>query len=156
KVRKVIPTPTRRSFASRSIRASRSSPRRSGLAWVGTGLAAAFTSSQALAHGFGQRYELPLPLTFYVFGAAAVVLLSGVVFALFRVGPHAGSQADPRAGSRVGPQVGPQWGSHPGTPGERPHRAMRAPPALIAALIAMLKAVALAVGVIAVLAGFLG
>jgi hypothetical protein len=40
------------------------------------------------AHGFGQRYELPLPLSLYLFGAAAVVALSFVVFGLFvRGGP---------------------------------------------------------------------
>ncbi len=37
----------------------------------------------ASAHGFGQRYELPLPLSLYLFGAAAVVALSFVVFGLF-------------------------------------------------------------------------
>jgi len=36
----------------------------------------------ASAHGFGQRYELPLPLGLYLFGAAAVVALSFVVFGL--------------------------------------------------------------------------
>lgn len=35
------------------------------------------------AHGFGQRYELPLPLTLYLYGAAAAVLLSFAVFGLF-------------------------------------------------------------------------
>ena len=40
-------------------------------------------STPASAHGFGQRYELPLPLALYLFGAAAVVALSFVVFGLF-------------------------------------------------------------------------
>ena len=37
----------------------------------------------ASAHGFGQRYELPLPLSLYLFGAALAVALSFVVFGLF-------------------------------------------------------------------------
>ena len=37
----------------------------------------------ASAHGFGQRYELPLPLSLYLFGAAVAVALSFVVFGLF-------------------------------------------------------------------------
>jgi hypothetical protein len=40
-------------------------------------------ASPAIAHGFGQRYELPLPLAFYLFGGAAAVALSFVVFGLF-------------------------------------------------------------------------
>lgn len=32
-----------------------------------------------LAHAFGQRYELPLPLMYFVFDGAAVVLLSFLV-----------------------------------------------------------------------------
>src|SRR5438876_7876158 len=34
------------------------------------------------AHGFGQRYDLPLPLSLYLFGAAAAVILSFVVIEL--------------------------------------------------------------------------
>ena len=37
----------------------------------------------AAAHGFGQRYDLPLPLSLYLFGTAAAVILSFVVVALF-------------------------------------------------------------------------
>ena len=37
----------------------------------------------AIAHGFGQRYDLPIPLSFYVWGAGATVALSFVGFALF-------------------------------------------------------------------------
>jgi hypothetical protein len=37
----------------------------------------------ALAHGFGQRYDLPIPLAFYVWGAGATVALSFVGFAWF-------------------------------------------------------------------------
>ena len=35
------------------------------------------------AHGFGQRYDLPLPLSFYLLGTAAAVILSFVVVGLF-------------------------------------------------------------------------
>ena len=40
-------------------------------------------ATPAGAHGFGQRYELPLPLSLYLYGAATVVVLSFVVFGLF-------------------------------------------------------------------------
>ena len=43
--------------------------------------------TSAHAHGFGQRYELPVPLGLYLFGAAAVVALSFLVFGLFVPGP---------------------------------------------------------------------
>jgi hypothetical protein len=46
-------------------------------------VAAAAGGTPAAAHGFGQRYELPLPLSLYLFGAAAVVALSFVVFGMF-------------------------------------------------------------------------
>src|SRR6266704_4331543 len=35
------------------------------------------------AHGFGQRYDLPLPLSLYLFGTAAAVVLSFVIVGLF-------------------------------------------------------------------------
>ena len=37
----------------------------------------------AHTHGFGQRYDLPLPLSLYLFGTAAAVILSFVVVGLF-------------------------------------------------------------------------
>jgi hypothetical protein len=37
----------------------------------------------AHAHGFGERYDLPLPLTYFVFAGAAAVVLSFVVVGLF-------------------------------------------------------------------------
>lgn len=37
----------------------------------------------ALAHGFGARYDLPVPLWLYLFGSAAAVVLSFVVVGLF-------------------------------------------------------------------------
>ena len=40
-------------------------------------------TSPATAHGFGQRYDLPIPLSFYVWGAGATVALSFVGFTLF-------------------------------------------------------------------------
>ncbi|PWT88619.1 MAG: hypothetical protein C5B56_08445 [Proteobacteria bacterium] len=39
--------------------------------------------SVASAHGFGQRYDLPIPLSFYLWGAGLTVALSFVVLALF-------------------------------------------------------------------------
>jgi hypothetical protein len=39
--------------------------------------------SPAVAHGFGQRYDLPIPLSFYIWSAGATVALSFVGFALF-------------------------------------------------------------------------
>ena len=46
-------------------------------------LLACLAAAPASAHGFGQRYELPLPLSFYLFGTAAVVVFSFVVIGLF-------------------------------------------------------------------------
>jgi hypothetical protein len=43
----------------------------------------------AAAHGFGERYELPVPLSLYLVGAAAAVALSFVIFALFVRRAHA-------------------------------------------------------------------
>src|SRR5262249_41547095 len=37
----------------------------------------------AAAHGFGQRYDLPLPLSLYLWGAAAAVAVSFVIVGLF-------------------------------------------------------------------------
>jgi hypothetical protein len=59
-------------------------------------LALAGIATPALAHGFGQRYDLPLPLPLYLFGAAAVVALSFVVFSLFGFARRAAGSA-PRA-----------------------------------------------------------
>jgi hypothetical protein len=46
-------------------------------------LVMAFVPSAAEAHGFGMRYDLPLPLDYFIWGGAAVVLLSFVVAAVF-------------------------------------------------------------------------
>jgi hypothetical protein len=40
-------------------------------------------AAPAWAHGFGQRYDLPLPLSLYLFGTAAAVIVSFVVVGLF-------------------------------------------------------------------------
>jgi hypothetical protein len=49
----------------------------------------------ATAHGFGQRYDLPIPLPFWVFGAGATILLSFVLVAVFARGTE-GSFRYPR------------------------------------------------------------
>src|SRR5712691_3231580 len=60
---------------SRSIRASLG---------LGTTIATAVAlASPAGAHGFGQRYDLPLPLSLYLFGTSAAIVLSFVVIGLF-------------------------------------------------------------------------
>ena len=51
------------------------------------------TAQPAGAHGFGQRYELPLPLSLYLFGAAAVVALSFLMFSLLPRRAHAPAHA---------------------------------------------------------------
>ena len=45
-------------------------------------LVAAFVG-RAEAHGFGQRYTLPVPLWLYLYGSAAVVILSFVLVGFF-------------------------------------------------------------------------
>ncbi len=56
---------------------------RHGAAGTGALLTAFAAPSCAWAHGFGERYDLPLPLWLYLTGAAAAVALSFVVMALF-------------------------------------------------------------------------
>src|SRR5262245_52971974 len=46
------------------------------------------TAGPAAAHGFGQRYDLPIPLSFYIWGAGATVALSFVGFGLFLRAEH--------------------------------------------------------------------
>jgi len=68
------------------LHASRSSRARSGVPRFAVPLAAACVAcapGAAFAHGFGQRYELPLPLSLYLYGAAGVVALSFLMFGLF-------------------------------------------------------------------------
>lgn len=65
-----------------------------GLAAAGLLLwAAAVLAPPALAHGFGERYDLPLPLRFFVIAGAAAVLLSFVVAAAFLRGGGASGPA---------------------------------------------------------------
>src|SRR5256886_5379749 len=46
-------------------------------------VAAACLATPAAAHGFGQRYDLPIPLSFYLFGASAAVVVTFVIVGLF-------------------------------------------------------------------------
>jgi hypothetical protein len=60
-------------------------------------MAVLISVTPAGAHGFGQRYDLPLPLSLYLFGGAAAVVFSFVVVGLFvRSTPptHARSRVD--------------------------------------------------------------
>jgi hypothetical protein len=52
-------------------------------ALLGTLVLLALGARPALAHGFGARYDLPVPLWLYLFGSAAAVVLSFVVVGLF-------------------------------------------------------------------------
>jgi hypothetical protein len=48
----------------------------------------------AHAHGFGQRYDLPIPLSFYLFGTAAAIVITFVLVGLFvRERPRARARA---------------------------------------------------------------
>jgi hypothetical protein len=44
---------------------------------------AAGWATPASAHGFGQRYDLPIPLSFYLVGVAAAVVVSFIIVGLF-------------------------------------------------------------------------
>src|SRR4029077_9911188 len=68
---------------SRSI-LRRSGRRRSAAALraLAAALAAACLATPAAAHGFGQRYDLPIPLSFYLVGAAAAVVVSFLIVGL--------------------------------------------------------------------------
>jgi hypothetical protein len=59
-------------------------PRAARAAWVSAAvLPACLGGGPASAHGFGQRYDLPLPLSLYLFAAASAVVVSFVIVALF-------------------------------------------------------------------------
>ena len=91
-------------------------------------------ASEAGAHGFGQRYDLPLPLSLYLAGTAAAVVVSFVIVGLFvREAPPA--QSRPHADLR-GTHLG-RWLGHP-------------------SLAAALKLAALALFVTTVCAGLIG
>ena len=54
-------------------------------------LAAGLPATPAAAHGFGQRYDLPIPLSYYLVGTATVVVVSFLIVGLFareRARPH--------------------------------------------------------------------
>ena len=57
--------------------------------------AVALSPASAYAHGFGERYDLPVPLWLYVTGAGAAVALSFVVIGIF-MRENAGEGAYPR------------------------------------------------------------
>ena len=57
--------------------------RKVALATVVVVTAAALAASPVYAHGFGERYDLPLPLNMFMIGAAATVAASFVVIGLF-------------------------------------------------------------------------
>lgn len=90
------------------------------------GLAAA---GPAAAHGFLQRYDLPLPLAYYIWGAGATVALSFIGFALFL-----------RAGHRL-----PGW-----------HFDRRIEGRLAGTLTFVLRALAVGMLVLVIVAGLLG
>ncbi len=65
------------------------------IAAIGPPLLLAAVPSTAYAHGFGERYDLPVPLSLYVIGAGMAVALSFVVIVLFARGRAGGDY--PRA-----------------------------------------------------------
>ena len=58
---------------------------RSGLLALGF---SSITATPVFAHAFGARYDLPLPLAFYLSGAGAAVALTFVLLAVFASGPR--------------------------------------------------------------------
>jgi len=84
---------------------SRSCLRRASRALIVAAIAIG-AAGPAAAHGFGQRYDLPLPLSLYLIGAGAAVALSFVIFGLFMRRPPV---VDERigAGRRFVPTSGP-------------------------------------------------
>src|SRR6516225_3446677 len=68
---------------SRSI-LKRRLPRSAATLWpLAAAAALALAAGPANAHGFGQRYDLPIPLSFYLTGAAAVVVVTFLIVSLF-------------------------------------------------------------------------
>src|SRR6516225_12399545 len=56
----------------------------------------ALKATPAAAHGFGQRYDLPLPLSLYLFGAAGAVVVSFIIVGLFVRGTASRTRFDRR------------------------------------------------------------
>ena len=92
----------------------------------------ALITTPAWAHGFGERYDLPIPLSFYLAGAAAAVVVSFLIAALFL-------RASPTA--RDYPRL-ELFGA--GTA------------SLLSPLVLLLKILALAIFILTILAGFIG
>ena len=99
------------------------------------GAAWALAARTAHAHGFGERYDLPLPLNLFVVGAAATVAASFVVLSLFVRG-GSGRISYPRRDLLRVPLLGPVLSS--------------------GALISVLRSVGVVVLVLLVTAGLIG
>ena len=99
----------------------------------GLALVPAIIVPAAEAHGFGQRYDLPIPLTLYVCGAALVVVLTCVLFALYVRAPR--------------PEGYPRWNLLATAPG----RLLASSPAL-----AVVRLLAFALFALVLFAGFFG
>lgn len=97
--------------------------------------ASVLTAGTAYAHGFGERYDLPLPLNLFVVGAAATVAASFVVLSLFVRG-GSGRVSYPRLDLLRVPLVGPVLSSR--------------------VLIAVLRTLGAVVLLLLALAGFIG
>jgi hypothetical protein len=96
--------------------------------------ATACLATPAHAHGFGQRYDLPIPLSFYLVGTAAAVVVSFVIVALF-VRDVSRAQPYPRLDLLAAP----------------PGRWIASPTLVLA-----LKLLALAAFIVTIIAGFRG
>lgn len=123
-------------FASRFARADTVARRPAAATrWtIAVATAAWFAEIPAKAHGFGQRYELPLPLDIYLYGAAATVALSFLVFGLFLRRAHGGRTGD---GSDILATPAGRAIAHP-------------------AILLVLKLVVLGLFIVTVLAGLIG
>ncbi|MGD9738815.1 MAG: hypothetical protein AB7O56_03095 [Bauldia sp.] len=91
-------------------------------------------ANPALAHGFGQRFDLPLPLSFWVTGAGASIVLSFVVMAIF-VRERGAGDSYPRVNILKSPLFA--WLGHPVT-------------------VEIIRAIAVLVFVVTVVSGFTG
>ena len=67
--------------------------------------AAALAAGPVYAHGFGERYDLPIPLGYFVIGAGAAVALSFIVVGMF-LGPGGGGLGYPRYNLLAAPALG--------------------------------------------------
>ena len=67
-----------------------------------------FQPGLAEAHGFGERYDLPVPLWLYLYGAGATVLVSFVVVGMFLRG-RPGARGAAVSTSTGCPPSGPCW-----------------------------------------------